>query len=86
LLAQVAVGKFSDYLPVYRLEDIFARAGMELSRSTLCRWARHTADLLEPLYALMVERVRRSHVIHTDDTPVPVLDPTLGHTAGSGSK
>ena len=28
----------------------------------------------------MVERVRRSHVIHTDDTPVPVLDPTLGHT------
>jgi hypothetical protein len=36
--------------------------------------------LLEPLYALMVERVRRSHVIHTDDTPVPVLDPTLGHT------
>jgi len=80
LLAQVAVGKFSDHLPLYRLEDIFARAGMELSRSTLCRWARHTADLLEPLYALMVERVRRSHVIHTDDTPVPVLDPTLGHT------
>ena len=28
----------------------------------------------------MVQRVRRSHVIHTDDTPVPVLDPTLGHT------
>jgi transposase len=80
LLAQVAVGKFSDHLPLYRLEDIFARAGTELSRSTLCRWARHTADLLEPLYALMVERVRRSHVIHTDDTPVPVLDPTLGHT------
>jgi transposase len=80
LLAQVAVGKFSDHLPLYRLEDIFARAGMELPRSTLCRWARHTADLLEPLYALMVERVRRSHVIHTDDTPVPVLDPTLGHT------
>ena len=80
LLAQVVVGKFSDHLPLYRLEDVFARAGMELPRSTLCRWARQTAELLEPLYALMVQRVRSSHVIHTDDTPVPVLDPTLGHT------
>ena len=80
LLAQLVVGKFSDHLPLYRLEDIFARAGMELPRSTLCRWARQTAELLEPLYALMVQRVCRSHVIHTDDTPVPVLDPTLGHT------
>jgi transposase len=80
LLAQLVVGKFSDHLPLYRLEDVFARAGMELPRSTLCRWARNAADLLEPLYALMVERVRRSRVIHTDDTPVPVLDPTLGHT------
>jgi hypothetical protein len=80
LLAQVAVGKFSDHLPLYRLEDIFARAGMELPRSTLCRWARQTADLLAPIYNAMIERVRRSRVIHTDDTPVPVLDPTLGHT------
>lgn len=80
LLAQLVVGKFSDHLPLYRLEDIFARAGMELPRSTLCRWARNVADLLEPLYALMAGRVRSSHVIHTDDTPVPVLDPTLGHT------
>lgn len=80
LLAQLVVGKFSDHLPLYRLEDIFARAGMELPRSTLCRWARNVADLLEPLYALMVGRVRSSQVIHTDDTPVPVLDPTLGHT------
>ena len=37
LLAQVVVGKFSDHLPLYRLEDVFARAGVELSRSTLCR-------------------------------------------------
>jgi len=80
LLAQVAVGKFSDHLPLYRLEDVFARGGVELSRSTLCRWARCTAQLLEPLYQLMVQRVRHSHVIHTDDTPVSVLDPMLPKT------
>jgi transposase len=80
LLAQVVVGKFSDHLPLYRLEDVFARGGVELSRSTLCRWARCTAQVLEPLYQLMVDRVRRSHVIHTDDTPVSVLDPMLPKT------
>ena len=80
LLAQVAVGKFSDHLPLYRLEDVFARGGVELSRSTLCRWARCTAQLLEPLSQLMVDRVCRSQVIHTDDTPVSVLDPTLPKT------
>lgn len=77
LLSAIVVGKYADHLPLYRLEDVFARAGVELSRSTLCRWALRTADLLEPLYRLMIERVRSSDAIHTDDTPVPVLDPTL---------
>ena len=80
LLSAIVVGKYADHLPLYRLEDVFARAGVELSRSTLCRWALQTAELLEPLYRLLVERVRSSAVIHTDDTPVPVLDPALPKT------
>jgi hypothetical protein len=65
---------------LYRLEDIFSRHGVELSRSTLSRWAARTADLLEPLYQRMVDSVRLSAVIHTDDTPVSVLDSTLPKT------
>lgn len=80
LLAAIVVGKFSDHLPLYRLEDVFARSGVELGRSTLCRWARHTAELLEPLYRRLAERVRASHVVHTDDTPVQVRDPALPKT------
>ncbi len=80
LLSAIVVGKYADHLPLYRLEDVFARHGVELSRSTLCRWALQTADLLEPLYRLMIERVCSSEAIHTDDTPVPVLDPTLPKT------
>ena len=38
------------------------------------------ADLLTPLYDLMVKRVLLSIVIHTDDTKVSVLDPTLPKT------
>jgi transposase len=80
LLANLVVSKYSDHLPLYRLEDVFARHGVELSRSTLCRWAAKTAALLTPLYERMIERVRSSGVIHTDDTPVSVLDPSLPKT------
>lgn len=69
-----------DHLPLYRLEDVFARHGVELPRSTLCRWALQTAEILERLYELMIERVCSSAAIHTDDTPVPVLDPRLPKT------
>jgi len=80
LLAFVGTSKFSDHLPLYRLEDILARYGVELSRATLCGWMRQTAELVWPLYELMQRRVLASRVIHTDDTPVQVLDPSLPHT------
>lgn len=34
LLAYIVISKLSDYLPLYRLEDIFARQGLEISRAT----------------------------------------------------
>ena len=77
LLAAIDLGKFSDYVPLYRLEDVFVRSGVELGRSTLCRWARHKAELLKPLHRRLSERVRASHLVHTDDTPVQVLDPAI---------
>ena len=57
LLAQTITSKYSDHLPLYRLEDIFARHGVELSRATLCGWMASCAELLTPLYDLMVKRV-----------------------------
>ncbi len=66
-------GKFSDYLPLYRLEDIFARQGFEISRATQSVWCGDVADRVEPLYALMADQVRASHVVATDDTIPPML-------------
>ena len=74
LLAQVITAKFADHLPLYRLEGIFARHGVELSRSTMCDWLAGCACVLRPIYEAMCTRVRSSKVIHTDDTPVPVQD------------
>jgi transposase len=80
LLAQTITSKSSDHLPLYRLEDIFARHGVALSRATLCGWMAACAELLTPLYDLLVRRVLLSDIIHTDDTPVPVLDRRLPKT------
>ena len=81
LMAHVAVSKFEDHLPNYRLEDIFARHGLEIPRSTQCGWLGQMALLLEPLHKRMADLVKQSHIIHTDDTPVDLLDPGRGKTA-----
>ena len=75
LLAYIVASKFADYLPLYRLEDIFARQGFEISRATQSVWCGDVADLVEPLYQRMAERVRQSHVVATDDTILPMLSP-----------
>jgi transposase len=42
-LAQVAVSKYSDHLPLNRQEDIFSRFGVHIPRSTQCDWMRLAA-------------------------------------------
>ena len=73
LLSYIVTSKFSDYLPLYRLEDIFLRQGFEISRATQSVWCGDVADLAEPLYDLMAGQVRASHVVATDDTIMPML-------------
>ena len=75
LLAFIVTSKFADYLPLYRLEDIFERQGFEISRATQSVWCGDVADVVEPLYRRMAERVRQSHVVATDDTVFPMLGP-----------
>jgi transposase len=48
-------------MPLYRLEEIFARSGVEIPRSTTCGWMRQCAELLEPLYRRLSEEVLRCH-------------------------
>jgi transposase len=75
LLAQTVLAKYGDHAPLYRQEDIAARQGLILRRSTLCDWIAAAADLVLPLYERMKELALQSHVLHTDDTTVKLLDP-----------
>jgi transposase len=80
LLAHVITNKFAYHLPLYRQEQMLAHHGVTISRATLSGWMAQTAELLGPLYHLMIWRVRGSRIIWTDDTTVPVWDPTLPRT------
>lgn len=80
LIAHVIVSRFCDHMPYYRQERMLERAGIKLSRSTQCDISAQAAQALLPLVGLMGHEVRESDVIHTDDTPVDVLDPKLGKT------
>jgi len=79
LVADVIVSKCVDHLPLYRQEKRYARQGVDLSRSTLCGWLADAAAALDPLYRLLEARVLAAKAVHTDDTPVPVQDPTRDH-------
>src|SRR5215468_2498373 len=74
LLAHLIVSKCVDHLPLYRLERVYERQGVFLHRSTLSDWLAACADLLRPLYDLMVSMVLQSRALHTDDTTVKMQE------------
>ena len=80
LLAHVLTSKYADHLPLYRQSEIYAREGVELSRSTLADWVGGASHLLNPLVAALADYVRSGSKLHADDTPVPVLQPGRGTT------
>lgn len=80
LLAHVVTSKYADHTPLNRLEGIFARSGVHISRKTMCDWVDRVASLMRPIYVAMIDVMLQSMVLHVDDTPVPVLDPALSRT------
>jgi transposase len=80
LLAQVVIQKYTDHLPLYRQEAIFARSGIELSRTTLAEWTGVVGQRLQPLVDALHRQLRAEPVLHADETPVAQLDPGAGKT------
>ncbi len=75
LLAHVLVSKFCDHLPLYRQSQIYAREGLDLSRSTLAGWVGKSTALLKPLADAIAKHVRQGQALFADDTPVKLQAP-----------
>jgi transposase len=63
-------------MPLYRMQERYRRAGIQMSLSTFCNWVDHVAALAAPIVEAMKKMVLASRKVHTDDTPITVLDPS----------
>ena len=80
LLALILSWKYAFHLPLYRQCQIFAHAGLTLSRTTLMQWVGASSELLGPLAAALARHVLAAPNINADDTPIKVLAPGTGRT------
>ena len=74
-LAHLITSKYADHLPLYRQQQIYRRFGLDIPRSTMCGWVSYAASVLSPVVEAMKASVLASRKVHTDDTPITVLDP-----------
>lgn len=80
LHAWVAIQKYLDHLPLYRIEQISARNGVPIARSTLAEWIGCIGVALQPLADRLAELLKQGPVLHADETRVQQLDPGQGKT------
>ena len=74
LLAQIAVDKYMDHLPLHRILQRLARAGVIIAQSTINDWVKNVLILLTALYELHKQQILSSGYLHADETRIQVLD------------
>jgi transposase len=80
LIVRVLISKYVDHLPLYRIEQIAARAGVTLAYSTLADWVGRYGVGLQPLADRLSALLRQRCLLHAGETPVQQLDPGQGKT------
>lgn len=53
MLADTIVKRWQDHMPLNQREDMYARDGVELARSTMCGWHGALAEVAKPLVSAM---------------------------------
>jgi len=74
VLALIIVQKYVDHLPLYRQIEQFKRMGMEIPSSTMSDWVKTAAELIAPLYEVLVKSILKSNYLQADETRIQVLD------------
>src|SRR5262249_49107240 len=67
LLAQIAVAKYADGLPLYRQEAIYARDDVDLDRSLMAQWMGKVGFELQPLADYVLEKIKQGERIFADE-------------------
>ncbi|KKA08995.1 transposase [Sinorhizobium meliloti] len=81
LLAEIAVSKHSEHMPLNRQAEVMARHGVPIDRTVLSDWMGRTGGEIAPVVDHMAERLLwESTRLYVDETTAPVLDPGRGRT------
>jgi transposase len=81
LLAQIAVSKHSEHMPLNRQAVVMARHGVPIDRSVLADWMGRTGALIAPVVDRMAVLLKQGGArLYVDETTAPVLDPGRGKT------
>ena len=84
IAAAIINGKYVNAVPLYRLEQEFARYGLTITRQNMANWCiRLGEEYLSVLYDCLHKELYSYHVIQADETPVLVNRD--GRKAGSKS-
>jgi len=78
LMVHVLVAKFADHMPLYRIQEQFARSGVRISRQTMSNWVLELGAVVSPIYRLMLEKVLSGSAIFVDESPVKLMVKGLG--------
>ena len=73
LLAAIITSKYADGLPLYRLEAIFERQGIYLTRGTMARWVIKVAEACQPIWNVLSDRLQACFYVACDETHTQVL-------------
>lgn len=84
LLAHLVSSRFEMHLPYYRIEQMYARAGMPISRQTLCGWVGMSSDTCRLVIEAIKAEVFADGYVQIDETPVKYQDPEREGVCGTG--
>lgn len=74
VLAFVANAKYVNAIPLYRLEQEFQRNDISIARQVMSHWMIYTAEqYLSLIHYRLIDEIKKSSVIHADETPVSVV-------------
>jgi transposase len=80
-MAQVAVSKCADSLPLYRQAKAYRRTGVQVNDSTLGDLFHRTAEIVEPLYERLLKLIREKEIVLADETTQRVQEKGKTRTA-----
>ena len=73
LLSYICTSKYVDGLPLYRLNNIFKRLGINISRQVMSNWVIKCSLAVQPLVNMIRDELYSEKCVYIDETPFQVL-------------